>query len=74
MTIGGAEDANERLHDKDCENYARNVAKDGSIHGQGRCDFLRSDKEISRRGRLTQAEEGVCRYEGAGRPLRKKEY
>ena len=67
--IGGAEDADERFHDKDRKDHAGDLEKDGSIHGEGRCNFLRGDKEISRRGRLTQTEEGVCRYERAGRPL-----
>ena len=43
--IGGAEDADERFHDKDRKDYARDMAKDGSIHGEGRCDFLRGDKK-----------------------------
>lgn len=72
--IGGAEDANERFHDKDRKDHAGNLEKDGSIHGEGRCDLLRSNKKAGRGSGHTKAAQRVCRHERAGRPLRKKEY
>lgn len=46
--IGGAEDADEGFHDKDRKDYAGNMEKNGSIHGEGGCDLLRGDKKAGR--------------------------
>ena len=72
--IGGAEDADKRFDDKDSPDKSRDMGEDVSIHGQGGCNLFRSDKEISRRGRHTKAEERVCRHERTGRPVREDEH